>query len=191
MKKIELIVGLIAVLSVFLKVFHITGGIILLASAFYTLSTVYYVFGFALFNNIRLRDIFKKASYKDTTVKRIIGAVGLGWAISAIISGGLFKLQLWPGAGILLPTGLVSIGIILIIAIIFYFRSKADYYKGIFKRIAIYAVLGLVFYLTPNSTLVDIYYRYNPEIKTEIKVENTGMLPASYLAVCPNSIISI
>ena len=46
---------------------------------------------------------------------------------------------------------------------IFYFRSKADYYKRVFKRIAIYGGLGLVLYLTPTATIVDIYYGDNPD----------------------------
>ena len=163
MKKFEFIVGLFAILGIILKVFHVPGGSILAALVFSTLSMFYYVFSFALFNGIRLRDIFKKVSYKDTNAKRIIGAVGLGWAISVIIIGVLFKLQFWAGADFQLLTGLVTIGVILLIAIIFYFRSKAEYYKRIFKRIAIYGGLGLMLYLTPSSVFVDIYYRNNPD----------------------------
>ena len=163
MKKIEFIVGLIAILGIILKIFHIPGNSILTVLVFLTLAMFYYVCSFALFNGIKLRDIFKKVSYKDTNAKRIIGAVGLGWAISLIIIGGLFKLEFLAGADFQLLTGLVTIGLILLIAIIFYFRSKAAYYKRIFKRIAIYGGLGLILYLTPSSVFVDIYYRNNPD----------------------------
>jgi hypothetical protein len=137
MKKIELIVGLIAILGIVLKLLHIPGSGVLTVLTLSTLSMFYYVFSFALFNGIRLRDIFKKASYKDTNAKRIIGAIGLGFALSAITIGGLFKLQFWPGATVQLMAGLVTTGLILLIAAIFYFRSKADYYTRVFKRIAI------------------------------------------------------
>jgi hypothetical protein len=163
MKKFELIVGFIAILGIFLKILHIPGGSILTVLAFSTLSMFYYVFSFALFNGISLRNIFKKVSYKDTNAKRIIGAIGLGWALSAILTGVLFKLLFWSGANIQLRGGLYAIGLILPIATIFYFRNKTDYYKRIFKRIAIYGGLGLILYLMPSSTLVDIYYRNNPE----------------------------
>jgi len=164
MRKFELIVGLIGILGIFLKVaFHLPGSGVLIVLAFGTLSMFYYVFSFALFNGIRFRDFFRKASYKDTNAKKIIGAVGLGWALSLIVIGGLFKLQLWAGANVQLLTGLVTIGLILVIATVFYFRNKAEYYKRIFKRIAIYGAFGLVLYLTPSSTLVDIYYRNNPD----------------------------
>ena len=146
MKKFELIVGLIAILGIFLKILHLPGSGILITLAFTTLSMFYYVFSFALFNGIRLRDIFKKASYKDTNAKRIIGAIGLGWAISSIVMGGLFKLQFWAGANMQLLAGLVTIGLILLIATIFYLRSKSEYYKRVFKRIAIYSGLGLVLF---------------------------------------------
>ena len=163
MKKFELIVGFLAILGICLKFVHLPGSSYLTVFSFMTLSMFYSAFSFALFNSIKLRNIFVKSSYKDTNAKRIIGAVGLGLALSTTITGGLFKLQFWPGANMQLLAGLVVMGIILLIATFFYFRNKADYYKRIFKRIAIYGGLGLVLYLTPSSTLADIYYRNNPE----------------------------
>ena len=163
MKKFELIVGIIAIFGILLKIFLIPGGGILMVLACAILSVFYYVFSFALFNDIKLRNIFKKVSYKDTNAKRIVGAIGLGWGISTIIFGGIFKLQLWAGANINLLTGLVTTGLILLIATIFYFRNRADYYKRIFKKIAIYGGLGLILYLTPTTTFLNIYYENNPE----------------------------
>ena len=157
MKKFELIVGLIVLFGIFLTILHIPGGRILTVYASSILSMFYYIFSFAFFNGIRLRDIFKKISYKDTNVKRIIGAIGVGLALSQIIIGGVLKLQFWSGTNnIFLPIGLVNTAIILLIAIIFYFRNKADFYKMILRRIVIYGGLGLILYLTPSSLLVDI-----------------------------------
>jgi hypothetical protein len=162
MKKFELIVGLLAVLAIILKLIHVSGSGILTVLTFSTLSIFYYL-SFALFNDIRLRDIFKSSAYKDTNAKRIIGAVGLGFALSAIIMGALFKLQFWPGGTAQLRIGLIITGIILIIAIIFFFRNKTEYYRRIFKRIAVIGGLGFVLYLTPTASLVDIYYSNNPD----------------------------
>ena len=165
MKRFELIVGLIAILGIALKIIHIPGGGILIVLALSTLSVFYYVFSFAFFNSIRLRDIFKKVSYKGTNTKRIIGTIGLGYTLSTLIIGGLFKLQFWPGAAMVLMTGLVTTGIVLFIALIFYFRNKADtvFYTGVFKKIAIYGSLGLVLLITPSETLVDIFHGDNPD----------------------------
>ena len=108
MKKFELIVGLIAIFGIFLQIHHMPGSSALTGLALMVLLIFYYVLSFALFNGIKLRDIFKKVSYKDTNVKRIIGAIGLGFALSTIITGGLFKLQFWAGANIYLHIGLVN-----------------------------------------------------------------------------------
>ena len=153
MKKFERIVGIIAIFGIILKILNIPGSSILNSLALTMLSMLYYAFSFALFNGIRLRNIFKKAAYKETNTnaKRIIGAIGLGWALSAIIIGGLFKLQSWPGANVQLMSGLATLGLILLIATIFYFRNNAEYYKRIFKRSAIYGGLGLILYLTPTT----------------------------------------
>lgn len=80
MKKFELIVVLLVLLAIILKLLHITGSGILTVLTFSTLSIFYYL-SFALFNGIRLRDIFKNAAYKDTNAKRIIGAIGLGFVL--------------------------------------------------------------------------------------------------------------
>lgn len=162
MKKIELTLGLIAILAIFLKILNIPGSSLLTILTFLTLSIFYYL-SFALFNGIRLREIFKSEAYKHTNAKRIIGAVGLGFALSAILMGVLFKLEFWTGATVQLKIGLVITGVILIIATIFYSRNKIEYYRRIFKRIAIIGGLGFILYLTPTATLVDIYYRNNPD----------------------------
>ncbi len=162
MKKFELMLGLFAIFAVILKFLQIPGNGILTVLTFLTLSIFYYL-SFALFNGVRLRDIFKSSAYKDTNAKRIIGAVGLGFAFSAIITGALFKLQFWPGGTVQLRIGLIITGIILIVATFFYFRNKIEYYNRIFKRIAVIGGLGLLVYLTPTNLLVDIYYSDNPD----------------------------
>ncbi|MCL2328124.1 MAG: hypothetical protein FWC39_06370 [Bacteroidetes bacterium] len=173
MKKFERIVGLIAIFGILLKIFHIPGGNMLTVLSLMTLSIFYFLFSFVLFNDIKLTNISKK----ETSEKRRIGAVGLGLAISIIINGGLFKLQFWPKADMQLLVGLVAIGVVLFVAIIFYFRNKPnnytqishfqnkpdEYYKRIFTRIVIYGGLGLVLYCTPSTILVDVYYRNNPD----------------------------
>ncbi len=151
MKKIELILGVIAIIGIVLKLFHIPGGAALTILSLLTLSVFYYVFSFALFNGIRLRDIFKKEAYKETNIWRIIGAIVIGWDLSIVIIGGLFKLQSWPGGNLELLIGLVIAIIILIIAMIFYLKNKAEYYKRIAIRIAIYGGLGLVLLLMPAA----------------------------------------
>ena len=162
MKKLEIIVGVIVIFGISLKIFNIPGGSMLMVLALMTLSIFYFVFGFAFLNGIKLRNIFKKESYKDTNAKKIIGAIGFGWGISLIIIGGNCKLQLWPGSIILLLTGLLFTGIIVLIANFFYFRNNAEYYKRIFKRFLIYGGLGLILHLIPATTVLNLHYGNNP-----------------------------
>jgi len=163
MKKIELVFGLLAVIGIILMFLHIPGSALSSVFILTILSLFYFIFSFALFNEIRLRDVFKPEAYKDTNLLKITGAIILGISISLVIFGIQFKLLFWQGANEQLILGLLPTGLILIVAAIFYFRDKTEYYNRIFKRIAIYGGLGLLLYLTPTSTLVEIYYRDNPD----------------------------
>jgi len=163
MRKIEFILGTFSLIAITLKLLQVSGGDVLSMWVLSALSLFYYLISFAYFNDIKLRNIFKKESYKVTNAKKIIGAIGLGFALSATVIGCLYKLQFYFGADTNLLIGLVTLLIILIIAIIFYFRNKTNFYVKIFKRIFIIGGLGLILYLTPHTTLVNIYYRNYPD----------------------------
>jgi hypothetical protein len=163
MKRFELILGLLIIASIALKLLHVPGSSLLLILTLLTLSMIYYVFSVALINGIKFRDIFTKQSYKSLCAKRIISAIGFGLAISVLIMGVLFKLQIWSGASGLLLIGLVSTGIILLISVFYYMKDKSESYIRIIKRIAIYGSFGLMMSIITTSTLVDIYYRDNPD----------------------------
>ncbi len=166
MKKLEFLLGLTAVLAILLKLkllLQLSGDSALVFCALTALSFFYFVFSFALFNDIRLRDIFKKTSYLHTNAKRIIGAIVLGVTISIITIGALFKLLMLAGAAEMTLIGLMAMIIISIMAILFYFRSRASYYVNVLKRITIYSALALILLFTPNATLIGMYYRDYPE----------------------------
>jgi hypothetical protein len=162
MKKIELIVGSFAFLGILFRILEIWAWQPISAFAFATLTVFYLVFSFAYFSNIKLKGILKKVSYKEVKAQRIVESVVLGWGISIIVFGIYNKLMYITEDKILL-LGLVCTGIILFILTIFFVRSRADYYKRFFKKIAIYGGLGLVLYLTPPMVLVEIYFRNYPD----------------------------
>ncbi|HRZ42067.1 MAG TPA: hypothetical protein P5228_05120 [Bacteroidales bacterium] len=163
MKKLEKILGLVIIIALLLKLVLIPGGSILTVISLTILACIYYPLGFAFFNGIRLRAIFKKDSYKGVSALRIIGAIGLGMGLAAICIGILFKLQHWPGGDTNLIAGLVTTLIILIIALIKYLKSKSDYYKLIFSRIAIIGGFGLILAILPESTITKIQFRNHPD----------------------------
>lgn len=53
---------------------------------FSTMATFYYLTGFALFNGIRLRDLFKSAAYERTNIKRITRTIAPGFILSLFSS---------------------------------------------------------------------------------------------------------
>jgi hypothetical protein len=163
MKKFEFVLGILAGLSLALKLLDIPGAGPLCALTFSTLATFYFYFSFAFFNEIPLRGVLKKASYQNTNKKRIAGTVWLGYGLSLILIGGLFKLQFWPGASPLLAGGLSTVLVILIGVSFFHFRNRQTFYKKLIRRIAIYGCFGFALYLTSTENLIDIYYHNHPE----------------------------
>jgi hypothetical protein len=124
---------------------------------------IYYIFGFAFFNNVRLRNILKKESYSGISALHIIGAIAIGMSLSDICMGILFKIQGYPMANTLLIIGLLSTLIILIIALIRFLKSRRAYYTKMFKRIAIIGCLGLVFTFVSDLALVKLKFRNHPD----------------------------
>ncbi|HON20965.1 MAG TPA: hypothetical protein PLW70_06510 [Bacteroidales bacterium] len=163
MIKLEKFLGIAAVIGLILKLIRIPGSMILLILILGALAFLYYPFGFALFNRIGFRQIFKKKSYEGLSALRIIGSIGAGMAFSAICMGILFKIQRWAGVNLMLIDGLVPTFIILIIALIKYFKTKGKFYIEILKRTAIIGALGLLFFYTSTLTIVKIRFRNHPD----------------------------
>lgn len=159
MKKTEITILIISIIAIALNFFLVPGGTVLAVFSISFLTTIYFYFGFALFNSIRLRNIFKKESYKGITSQRLIGSIGAGLALALTALGILFKLLSWPGSTVNLGAGLLGLLIVLIIGSIKYFNNKSKFYLPIFKRIVFFGSLGLVLVLTPKSTFINIKYR--------------------------------
>lgn len=169
MKKAEIIIVTLSIIALAMNLLLAPGGGVLTVLALSTLSIIYFYLGFALFNDIRLRKIFKKDSYKEISSSRILGAVGAGITLSMTTIGLMFKFQSWPGADLNLGVGLFGLLIVTIIGLTKYFKNKSDYYTRIFKRAAIFGGLGLIIMLTPETTLVEFKYRNHPEYVNALK----------------------
>lgn len=138
--------------------------------AFAILSLFYFVLSLALFNGIHFKDILKKNSYQNISGKKLIGSVGLGIALSYIIIGIMFEIQSYPGADYILSIGIVSVGIIAIIAAVFYFKNKREaFYLRVFKRIVIYLIIGIILYFTPVNNAFNV-----DDQKQRVEQEQTG-----------------
>lgn len=169
MKLTEKILGLLALIGIILIIATIPGGNTLTILGLGILSMIYCYFGFAFFNGIRARDIFKKSSYAGIKALRIIGAIAAGFALSTIVVGILFKIMMWPGASIMLLTGFMPLLILTLIAVIKYSGNKDVYYKRIFVRTVIFGGFGLFLFLLPAYTIMEIRYECCPEYVSAVK----------------------
>ena len=149
MRKLELITGIILIIALTMHFFLIPWISILFLFSSMILICLYYPLGFAFFNRIPIKHIFKKDSYRDISALRIIGSIGAGLGLSATCAGVLFKLLHYPGAELILLVGIVVNSITLLLAMIRYSKSKDTFYTKIFKRIIV--VGGFGFQLTSSA----------------------------------------
>jgi hypothetical protein len=127
------------------------------------LSMTYFVFSFALFNNVRLRHIFKSGPFKGVSTLRIIGSILVGFVFSIMCIGILFKFQLWPNGNFTLLVGLMCLGILVIISLVKFLTSKDTFYKNVLIRTLIIGIMGLCLYSLSYETILELRFRNHPE----------------------------
>ena len=164
MKKLELLLGVIFLFGLLLFIFNIPGATIGIVLSTLTISMIYCYFGFALFNNIRLRKIFKKESYKGISTLKIIFSVLTGLAISALVIGIMFKIQRYPGATVTIWTGLIGTFIALGLSLIKIENTNSEPYRNIVKRSIIWLIPALILILVPDKSIISFKYRDQPQV---------------------------
>lgn len=169
MKKAEIILIISSLIALIINLLIIPGGAFLTILTLSSISLLYCYFSFALFNNIRLRKIFQKESYKETTTLKLLGTIFTGFTLSTTIIGILFKFQRWPGAYIMLLVGVSGLLIVISISIIKYLNNKSEFYLIISKRVAIFGGIGLFLILMRPTFLVEFKYRNYPNYVNAVK----------------------
>ncbi len=164
MRILEYILIVISLLGLLFKVLHWPFGSVLLIIGLGSLSAFYFALGWAHFNKIRLRNLFKKESYSEINGMQIAGKFLFSWGLSTLSIGILFKQMIWPGGKIQLIAGLVMVVLGLIIAAIFYFLKKHPHNIGLFYRGLIFCTLGIISlsYVLPAGGLIDPEIADNP-----------------------------
>ncbi len=164
MKQTEKILGgLIIILMLIRLFFALPYFDITITLLILILSLMYFGLGFALLNNVRLRNIFKKDSYKGISTLRILGGIFTGLILSLISIYSLFKFQRWPFANEGLKISLY--GLLPIIAIVIYkvVRSKNNYYPNFLIRLVIFGVIGTSLYFLSTEKILEMRNRDFPE----------------------------
>lgn len=135
------------------------------------LSAIYFLFGYAFFNGIRMRNNFKKSAYQG------IGAAALlpGFIMSMAVNAALFRWMTWPGAGGMRL--LVYLFVPLAILMVFLSENKTNGIIAIVRMIPIRVVLTIPKQICTHfkTELVKAYKAYvnetEPERRLRLKEE--------------------
>ncbi len=161
----KILIGLILLAFLF-SAMRWPGGGVLLVLSLSALACLYYPLGAFLFNGIRLRHAFNKASYVGLPGSRLLAALGIGMVLSMLVLGMLFKWQFWPGSAIMLGLGLpLSVAVLLIL--LYRGSLRSDFRPFAAKagtRLVVWSALALVLWLTPQMRLIEWRYTDQPEL---------------------------
>jgi hypothetical protein len=91
MKKAEIILAVLAVIALGFNLNRVPGASALTVLTLSSLSVFYMYLGFALFNGVRLRAIFKKGSFTEISKARTFVAIAAGIALSVTLVGIMFR----------------------------------------------------------------------------------------------------
>jgi hypothetical protein len=151
MKKFEMIPVIGAIIGLLLALFNIPLDSLVVSVFFIALSCLYYFLGFALFNNIPARKIFKADSYKGIGTWRILIAIGTGIALSILTIGIMCSALNYPMAGTFLVVGIVLVAICIILALIKNALEKDQFYRNIILRSFVFLIISVIFLLLPGN----------------------------------------
>lgn len=157
MKVIEIILGIFFLIGIILKSTLVLGGSALVVLSGGCLAYLYVFLSFLLLNNIRFRKAFKKESYQGIKGIQVIQSIFGGFALSSLILGLVYGLQLYPGRLTMLMIGLVSVSVY---AILLFFQKNKE--KRQWIRISVMGFIGILFLIIPGESLIDVFYRHRP-----------------------------
>lgn len=169
MRIVEIVLAGLAFIAILFKLFTIPLGGLIFVLSLTTLSLVYFFGGFLLFNDIGIRKLGSKQPFKDVTAAQMVGSIFLGFTLSLLAIGLVFKLQLWPLASRILIPGIFTLTAMVIAAMIAAAMSKKLFTKSSAIRMAIWLVIGISAALLPQGTWIDILHRNDPEYAKVVK----------------------
>lgn len=142
-----------ALIGVLIKLAGLSGGVPLIALSLICLSVHYLVCGFFLFNDIRLRDGFRRSSYKEITALKIVGSIISSIVLSVLIAGILYRLLYWDGNMMIL---LFTLGINMVFTMSLAFIVSIrhiSFYKNILIRSSILLIISACLIVAPSKYL--------------------------------------
>jgi len=162
MSKFEKIIGVIILSTFILKLALVPGASTFLVFFFIFLILSYTFFGFVILNQIHIKNLFKKESFRDISALRLVGTILLGCVFAIFCMGCLFKIQHWPGAMALPYIAFILAIIPLVLILLKYFKTKNIFYLNTLKRFVIISCFSLIFFTIPELTFIKIEFRNHP-----------------------------
>lgn len=163
LKKIELYLALISVVTFVSNLFLFSFASEILIVCLGSLSMLYLYFSFALLNNVSLREVFKEKALKTINSMQTVEGILTGGALSMAIISILFKVLDWPMASTLAYVALPGILIAGIVAFMKFKKNKNLFYKGLLIRLWLVGSVVFVLNTLPQDALLDFKYRNHPE----------------------------
>ena len=170
MKQAEKIVGIAIILLMVLRLcFTFPFAASIIALLMLVLSLLYLFLSFGLLNMIRLKNLFKKESYKGISNLRMNGSIVTGFVFSLIVIASLYKFQRWPYGNYLLYVGLICLVPIIAVVIFKYYKQKSSFYKSLLVRLSIISFVGTLLFVTSWETILEMKFRKHPDYIEAVK----------------------
>jgi hypothetical protein len=165
-EKVFIVMGLIALA---MKLGSVPGNGVLITLSVCLLASFYIILGFALFNGIGFRGLFKANSYRGVRITRFLFGTVTGFTLTNMLVGILFKVQYWPGAETVLIGGISAGILVTIIAATRFFMTRSATAVRVLQRAVPILIFAAVLFYTPSTGLLKIFKVTDPEIEREIR----------------------
>lgn len=150
MKRFEKVLVILTMILLLLDISMKINGVDLMLFVLLTLLSIFYfVLGFFLINNIELKDLFKKSSYSNISVLRMLGSFfGAAHGLSTVAMGILFIIMHYEGGINLLVIGLVTCAIVVVVSLIRYLARHDKFYLKVISRLCLWIAMAVIVYIT-------------------------------------------
>ncbi len=160
MKKLELALTSLSIAAFIMKINLLAWSGPIFTFAMMGLCLVYLTSSYLYQNTSSIKELFQQI----ISTQRNLKYFGRGFTV--ILMASLLKLSFWGQSDILFIAGFI---IIIINLAINYIRKSKSHLKIITRRIILICGIGLLVFLTPQNTIIDIHHRNNPEYAELLK----------------------
>jgi len=150
MKKVELVLTAGVLVGIIMLLMSLPLQSLFVSVLSLALSFLYFCLGLALFDGIRIQNIFTAESYKGFGSWLLGVAIGTAIAISQIIISSMFEILNYPMANNLIRDVLVFTSALLLMASIRNAKAKHRFYLNVIPRFTVFNIIAIIILLNPG-----------------------------------------